>query len=85
MNVLREVVRYLQQTRCKPRLPVYNHLQEKWGLHVYELRMRKFGGVGTHVWMPTRKCYRVQVSAGHINRNRATYNYATCVEIYDYS
>ena len=83
-NVLREVVRYLKETRCKSRAGVYEHLQNTWGLYVRESRMQKFGGVGTYYWMPNRRCFRVQVGAGHINRKGAIYNYADCVEIYDY-
>lgn len=83
-NMLRDVVRYLQTTRCKRRSLVYERLKEQWGLQVKELRMQSFGGVGTSQWMPLRRCYRIQVGAGHINRNGACFNYADCVEIYDY-
>lgn len=83
-NVLRDVEHYLRETRGKRREIVYAELVKRWGLHVSELRMPIFGGVGTSKWMPLRKCYRVQVGAGHINRKGAFYNYAPCVEIYDY-
>ena len=82
-NQVRDIVRYLQQTRCKRRAEVYKYLRETFGVEVKERRMNKFGGVGTFQWMPNLRCYRVQVGAGHINRNRASINYADCVEIYD--
>lgn len=82
-NQVRDIVHYLQETRCKRREGVYKYLRETFGVEVKERRMYNFGGVGTFQWMPNLMCYRVQVGAGHINRNRASFNYADCVEIYD--
>lgn len=82
-NQVRDIVRYIQQTRCKRRVGVYSYMRETFGVEVKERRMYKFGGVGSYQWMPLLRCYRVQVGAGHINRNRASFNYADCVEIYD--
>ena len=84
-NQCRDIVHYLKSTRCKRRAVVYEELQRRWGVVVVEKRMQQFGGVGTFQWMPLLRCYRIQCGAGHINRNRATFNYADCVEIYDYS
>ena len=81
---LQQITRYLQGVRCRPRSVVYGHIHEVWGVEVREARMNNFGGVGSFQWMPRLRCYRVQVGAGHINRNGASYNYAPCVEIYDY-
>ena len=82
-NQVRDIIRYLQQTRCKRRADVFDYLRKTFGVEVVERRMYKFGGVGSFQWMPNLRCYRVQVGAGHINRNGACYNYAACVEIYD--
>jgi hypothetical protein len=81
---LQQITRYLQSVRCRRRSDVYSHLAERWGVEVREARMHNFGGVGSYQWMPRLRCYRVQVGAGHINRNRASYNYAPCIEIFDY-
>lgn len=81
---LQEITRYLQGARSRRRSEVYGHLGEVWGVEVREARMYNFGGVGSFQWMPRLRCYRVQVGAGHINRNGASYNYAPCIEIYDY-
>ena len=82
-NQLRDIVRYLKETRHRRRAAVYSVLKERYGVEVEEKRLQKFGGVGTYQWMPNLRCYRVQVGAGHINRNGAYYNYADCIEIYD--
>lgn len=81
---LQQITRYLQGVRCRRRSEVYNHLKEQWGVEVREARMNNFGGVGSYQWMPRLRCYRVQVGAGHINRNGASYNYAPCIEIFYY-
>lgn len=82
-NQLGDIVRYLRATRCKRRAAVYSFLSDKYAVEVKERRMYNFGGVGSYQWMPNLRCYRVQVGAGHINRNRASFNYADCIEIYD--
>ena len=81
---LQQITRYLQGVRSRRRSEVYGHLKEQWGVEVREARMNNFGGVGSYQWMPRLRCYRVQVGAGHINRNGASYNYAPCIEIFDY-
>ena len=83
-NRMSEIVCYLKRTRYQRRERVYNYLREHYGVEVVERRMYKFGGVGSTVWHPRLRCFRIQAGAGHINRKGAWLNYADCIEIYEF-
>lgn len=78
-----QIRRYLVANRHKPRATIYEYLRRTWCVEVQEKRFNQAGGVGSYIWMPQLRCYRIQVGASHMSKGRG-FLYAPCVEIFDY-
>ena len=78
---LRDVQRFILHTKGERREYIYKKLHERWGLVVSDKRFPFAGGVGSFIWMPKYRCYRLQVGASKMTTKRHCWMYAPCVTI----
>lgn len=76
LNVLLQVI---EAFRCKPKAQLIEQIR-KLGYEVGDMRLHKSGGVGTYVWLPKFRRYRLQVGASHINSKGPYTPYGLCVQ-----
>lgn len=78
---LREVQRFILHSKGERREYIYKKLFERWGLVVSVKRFTLAGGVGSFIWMPKFKSYRLQVGASKMTTAKHCWMYAPCVTI----
>ena len=78
--MLHDVQTLLLRYKSERRSFVYGLLKERYGVEVKTQRFTKVGGVGTAIWLPKFRTYRVQVGASMITTKRHCYMYAPCIE-----
>ena len=83
-QTLQAIRNYLLANQGKRRNNIYAHLSKVYRVEVSDKRMRTKGGVGSYMWMPRRRVYRVQVGASRIDTRKPCFRYAPCIEICDF-